>query len=120
VRCLTCGAAPPLLTVRASGPFSSSGTAPAGKLFPLTLTAEQVSAAAHLTSLRLSMSVNGGKTWRPVRLHRAGGRWLALVSNPGAGGYVSLRTSAADSAGDSALATTIRAYATVPGTGSHS
>ena len=112
----TAAAALPLLTVRATGPFSSSGTASAGKAFPLTLTVEEMPAGAHLTSLRLSMSANGGKTWRPVHLYRAGGHWLALVTSPPGGGYVSLRTAAADSAGDSALTTTIRAYATVPGT----
>jgi hypothetical protein len=50
-------------------------------------------------------------------VYRAGQSWLALLTSPEGDGYVSLRTSATDSAGDSAAVTTIRAFAVTTGTG---
>lgn len=110
-------AALPLLTVRASGPFSSWGSVPAGRSVRLTLKTDELSDGAHLTSLTMAASFDGGKTWRPVHVYRAGRNWLALLTTPAANGYVSLRTSATDSAGDSAVITTIRAFAVMAGTG---
>ena len=106
----------PLLTVRASGPFDSSDAARAGKPVPLSLQVQEIPNGATLTSLTLSASFDGGKTWQRVHLYRAENRWLALVPSPPGNGDVSLRTSASDSAGDTATATTINAYAITPAT----
>jgi hypothetical protein len=108
-------AALPLLTVRVSGPFSLSGSVAAGRPVRLNLTIDELPYGAHLTSLTLAASVDGGKTWRPVHVYRAGRSWLALLTTPAGNGYVSLRTSATDSAGDSAVVSTIRAFAVTAG-----
>jgi hypothetical protein len=105
----------PLLTVRTAGPFSSSGALPAGKTVPLSLSVDGIPQGARLTSLTVSASSDGGKTWRPLHVYRVGQRWRALVTTR-AGGYVSLRTAATDSAGDAAVITTIRAFAVTQGT----
>jgi len=105
----------PLLTVRTAGPFSSSGALPAGKAVPLSLTVQELPPGARLTDLTVSASSDGGHTWHPLRIYRAGKRWLAVLTTPSAGGYVSLRTSASDSAGDTAAITTIRAFALTAG-----
>jgi hypothetical protein len=110
-------AALPLLTVRVSGPFSASGSVPAGRSVQLNLNTGELPDDSHLTSLRMAASFDGGKTWRPVHVYRAGRSWLALLTTPAGSGYVSLRTSATDSFGDSAVVSTIRAFAVTTGTG---
>lgn len=63
-----------------------------------------------LKTVRVQMSINGGKTWQTVRLVRHGSYWLATVHDP-ASGYVSLRSTVTDSHGDSTVQTIDRAYA---------
>src|SRR5579875_2172589 len=107
----------PLLTVQASGSFSITDSVPAGHTAPLTFGVQELPAGARVTSLTVDASVNDGKTWTPVSLHRSGGHWLGQVTGPAGAGFVSLRTRVADSAGDTATATTIRAYAVTAGAG---
>jgi len=63
-----------------------------------------------LRTVRVQMSVNGGTTWRALRLTRRGSDWLATVPDP-ATGYVSLRSVVTDVHGDSSVQTIYRAYA---------
>jgi hypothetical protein len=105
----------PLLTVRASGPFGPADSLTAGKTVPLSVKIENLHNGSTLTSISMAASFDGGKIWRAVRLYRAGSGWLAMVTSPPGGGYVSLRTSATDSSGDTAVVTTIRAYAVTAG-----
>lgn len=62
-----------------------------------------------LKTLRLQVSYNGGVSWLPVTLVQRGRSWLASVHDP-ASGYVSLRSTVIDVAGDSTVQTIYRAY----------
>jgi hypothetical protein len=102
----------PLLVVRAGGAgLDDQGRAPAGCAYPLVLTVQHQpgAAAPKLASLRVAASFDDGATWRPVPV--SGGR--ALVGHPARAGFVSLRISATDAAGNSVEQTVIRAYQTV-------
>ena len=63
-----------------------------------------------LATFRVQASVNGGKTWQTVKLVRHGRYWLATVPDP-ASGYVALRSTVADSHGNTSVETIDRAYA---------
>jgi hypothetical protein len=63
-----------------------------------------------LRTVRVQMSVNGGATWRALKLTRRGRDWLATVPDP-ASGYVSLRSVVTDVHGDSSVQTIYRAFA---------
>jgi hypothetical protein len=64
-----------------------------------------------VTTPSVDYSIDDGKTWRKTAIVPAGdGQWIAMVDNP-ASGFVSLRTNAADAAGNTSSATIIRAYA---------
>jgi hypothetical protein len=60
--------------------------------------------------VRVWMSVNGGKTWHPVRVHNHNGKRSVTVTNPSSG-YVSLRASVNDTHGDWSVTELGRAYA---------
>jgi hypothetical protein len=62
-----------------------------------------------LTTVRLQVSANGGKSWHSIRLVRHGQSWAATVHDP-ASGYVSLRSTVIDTAGNSTVQTIYRAY----------
>jgi hypothetical protein len=68
-----------------------------------------VNLAAH--NVRVWASANGGKTWTAVRVSQSGQHWTAVVTNPGTPGFMSLRVTGADAAGETATVTTINAYA---------
>ncbi|WP_283136879.1 S8 family serine peptidase [Rhizohabitans arisaemae] len=87
-----------------------------GTLTPITLRAERApgAPAAKTTSLRMEASTDDGTTWRPVLVIPAVGGWTAFVPNPTAGDFVSLRTVAVDTAGNTATQTVTRAYALTP------
>jgi hypothetical protein len=72
----------------------------------------QGSPAPHyrLRKVLVQMSVNGGATWRTLRLVHRGAFWLATVPDP-ASGYVSLRSVVTDVHGDSSVQTIYRAFA---------
>jgi hypothetical protein len=63
-----------------------------------------------LTSVRLQVSGNDGKSWQTVRVTRSGRYWIARIPDP-AGGYVSLRSTVTDTHGDSTTETIYHAYA---------
>jgi hypothetical protein len=102
----------PLLTVRIQGAVDAADTAPAGRWFPVLLRVERQagSAEAEVSALELEVSYDDGATWRAVPVLRLAGRGLALLRHPPADGFVSLRTHAADSAGNSVSQTVVRAY----------
>lgn len=78
---------------------------------PLWVTGEPRTGKARVIRLTLRASADGGRTWHPVPLARAGDHWVATMHNPATPGYVSLRSTAADGAGDTVTQTIIRAYA---------
>ena len=104
----------PLLAVRASGGSDLQGAAPAGRPYLLTLRAERQAGvpALPVTELALDVSYDAGATWRPTPLLRVGDHAYALLVHPRTAGFVSLRTRAADSGGNTLRQTVIRAYRT--------
>jgi hypothetical protein len=104
----------PLLVVRAIGPVDQQSRAPAGRLFPLVLKAQHQPGlpTVRLGSLRVEASYDDGLTWTvaPTLSWRDTG--LALLRHPATPGFVSLRITASDTAGNSVSQTVIRAYQT--------
>ncbi|GAA4623578.1 S8 family serine peptidase [Actinoallomurus vinaceus] len=66
--------------------------------------------SAPVAELTVQISTDDGRTWQNVPVARSGGGWVATVTNPATAGYVSLRATATDSAGDSVEQTIVRAY----------
>ena len=58
------------------------------------------------------MSFDDGTTWLPAQVLRHDQRGVVLVNHPAGPGFVSLRASAVDAAGNTVDETIIRAYRT--------
>jgi subtilisin family serine protease len=104
----------PLLAVRYAVPGLSDGNegAAGGTVnVPVQVVRNPGAPAASVTGLTVQTSADDGKTWQTVPVAAAGTGWVATVTNPGAAGFVSLKASAADSAGNSVVQTIVRAYA---------
>ncbi|HEX6360440.1 S8 family peptidase [Actinophytocola sp.] len=98
----------PLLSVRAEPPVDITNRAPAGPVsVPVTVTRQD--GPATINTVALEYSTDDGTTWRQAAVTRDGDRWLAQLDNP-ADGFVSLRTKATDTEGNTADVTVIRAY----------
>ncbi|MFD9946342.1 S8 family serine peptidase [Nonomuraea sp. NPDC059023] len=78
---------------------------------PLWIERNPGAPAAKVKSIRLSMSVDDGATWRDIPVKAEGPGWSARVPNPRTAGFVSLRATSADSAGNTVTQTIHRAYA---------
>lgn len=106
------GATPPVTITRyvARG-LNADNQAPAAGTTKLAL---RVVAAPNsgfrLKTLTVQASSDGGKTWHAVTVVRQGGHWLATVHDPSAG-YVALRSTVTDTAGNSTVQTIYQAYA---------
>ena len=107
----------PLLSARATGPFDHYGQAPENTLFPLDITVapQHGAPAAKIRDVTVEVSDDDGVTWRPdcLIVDAGNGHWLALVRHNSVAtgtGFVSLRLSAADEAGNTVQTTIIRAY----------
>jgi hypothetical protein len=102
----------PLLAVRAIGEVDDQDRAPAGRLFPLALIVARQPGApiVRLVDLRVETSFDDGATWAGVRTLRAGDVGVAVLAHPARDGFVSLRITARDAAGNSVSQTVIRAY----------
>jgi hypothetical protein len=102
----------PLLVVKARGQVDDQNRAPAGKLFPLVLTAQSQPGlpAPKLNLLGAEASFDDGQTWRslPVIFDRDTG--LTILRHPAGPGFVSLRIKARDKAGNEVTQTVRRAY----------
>jgi hypothetical protein len=62
-------------------------------------------------SVTLSASADGGKTWQAMPVKKVGTKWQAVVKNPAAAGYVSLRARLLATNGQWVEVTIQRAYA---------
>jgi subtilisin family serine protease len=104
----------PLLVVRAIGPVDLQSRAPAGRLFPLVLKAQHQPGlpAVRLGSLRVEASYDDGLTWAVAPALWSQDTGLALLRHPATPGFVALRITAGDTAGNSVSQTVIRAYQT--------
>ncbi|NUT53593.1 MAG: S8 family serine peptidase [Saccharothrix sp.] len=98
----------PMSVVRFTPELDAAGGAPAGRVLRVPLTVEQQDGAdnGEVDRVRVEVSFDDGRTWKPAPV--AGG--AALVWNPNAAGYASLRASGTDSDGNTFEHTVIRAY----------
>jgi subtilisin family serine protease len=101
----------PLMAVRFEPRLDEYNRAPGGQWFefPIRVEHQPGSTTAQVTELVVQASDDDGATWRPVDVHRAGDRWVALVRNPPQG-FVTLRATAVDADGNTAQLTIFRAY----------
>ncbi|WP_439377423.1 S8 family serine peptidase [Amycolatopsis lexingtonensis] len=99
----------PLLTARFAPAVDLRNSAPAGRVFTFPAFVERQGGGTG-TKLAVEVSTDDGRTWQPTPVLRTGDHWTVAVRNP-AGGFVSLRASAADDRGNTVRQTVIRAYA---------
>lgn len=107
----------PLSVVRFGPALDLNNTAPAGKAFtmPVAVVRQPKSQAALNKKLMVDVSYDDGKTWQSAKLTKtAYGRWTAALQHPNRTGFVSLRASATDTAGNTVQQTIIRAYRIAP------
>ncbi|MCW3814923.1 S8 family serine peptidase [Micromonospora sp. DR5-3] len=102
----------PAMAVRFAPPLAVDNSAPAGRTFTIPVTVERQpgAPAATVAALTVDVSYDGGKTWRKADLHRQDAGWAAIVRHPAGPGYVSLRATARDSAGNTVSQRIIQAY----------
>lgn len=98
----------PLLSARAEPPVDITNSAPAGPV-TVPITVSRQDGPATISAVTVSFSTDDGATWQQATVSRSGDRWLAQVVNP-ADGFVSLRTKATDTEGNTVTQTVIRAY----------
>ncbi|MGK5739831.1 S8 family serine peptidase [Micromonospora sp. URMC 103] len=100
----------PLLQVDYQVPADLRGEVPGNRPHQLGLTLRQPAGvpAPRGTDVRVEVSFDGGKSWRPAPVHGSGTRFTAMV--PAGHGTVSLRVHAADRAGNSVDQTVVDAY----------
>jgi subtilisin family serine protease len=101
-----------LSVVRFAPRLDDRHAAPAGVRFtvPVAVRAQAGTAGTGNRSLRVDVSYDDGRTWRPAEVRRRGAGWEATVRHPTGGGFVSLRAVAADASGNTVEQTIIRAY----------
>jgi len=104
----------PLSAIRFTPPLDVHQRAPAGRPFavPFTVQRQPGSSVGATREFDLRVSFDDGATWVKPAFVRAGDSGTALVANPPAGGFVSLRASAEDAAGNRVEQTILRAYRT--------
>lgn len=87
-----------------------TGDAPAGtQVVKIGVSGQQLSATPKVTSVAAEVSFNDGSTWQPVSILGEGATRYAVFTAD-AGSRVSLKVSAADTAGSSITETIIRGY----------
>ncbi|MCZ7377853.1 S8 family peptidase [Micromonospora sp. WMMC250] len=98
----------PLTTVRPMPVLDDTNTARAGRIMtiPVTLDRQADSKAAANRSLTVSASFDDGRTWVALPVLRD----VALISHPRRPGFVALRMTATDTAGNTVTQTIKRAY----------
>ena len=98
----------PLSTVRFAPRVDSENSAPAGEAatIPVSVVAQPDSAAGANRSLAVEVSYDDGATWASAPVVAG----QAAVTHPAGDGYVSLRATAVDAAGNTVTQTVIRAY----------
>ncbi|MFB6725038.1 S8 family serine peptidase [Kribbella sp. NPDC056345] len=98
-------AALPLLGVRFAPPVNASAKVPT--LVPITVDNN----AGHRSRLgTLSVSHDGGATWKPAKFYTAGGKTFALIKHPAGAKTVSLKATASDAQGNKVDQTITNAF----------
>jgi subtilisin family serine protease len=102
----------PIMAVRFAPNLDDHNRAPAGGFsFPVYVQQQQWAQYGTLTGLTVQVSYDDGATWCPVPLTGDGLNRTAHVIHPAGHGFVSLKATATDSAGNSVEQTIIHAYA---------
>jgi len=98
----------PLSTVRFAPKVDEENAAPGGQTvtIPVSVVAQPDSAAGANSTLTVEVSYDDGVTWASAPVSAG----QATVTHPARDGYVSLRATAVDSAGNTVTQTVIRAY----------
>jgi len=98
----------PLWTVRFAPDVDATNTVPAGRPAAVPVTAVPAPGArvGRLADLGVEVSVDDGATWSPVPVANG----AALVPHPAGSGFVSLRATARDTAGNGVRLTVVHAY----------
>ena len=104
----------PFMLVQATAPVDALNRAPAGLPYLLGLEVQRQPGAPtpQVTELSVELSHDDGATWQPSEVFWSDGRPFAQVIHPATPGFVSIRCSARDAAGNSATHTVTRAYRT--------
>ncbi|RLP96170.1 peptidase [Micromonospora sp. BL4] len=102
----------PMTAIRYTPELDIDNKAPAGRLFalPISLDRQVGAAPGRTTSLTVEASFDDGRTWRKLSVLRSGEKAVAWVHNPAGTGFVSLRSAAKDTSGNTVKQTVIRAY----------
>ena len=99
-----------MMNVRYSPVLDERNRAASGRFeVPLTVEHQYGAKAWPVVSLEVQASFDGGKTWRDAPVRRTGSGWKATVDQPSSG-FVSLRATAKDAAGNKVDQTIQRAY----------
>lgn len=99
----------PLMNVRLGGPLGGSGTVTGGRPYLFTVTAERGGTAA-TRKLGVQVSFDDGRSWKTLTVRRVGDRGFVKLTPPSAGGYASVRLTAADTSGNTVDQTVIRSF----------
>lgn len=102
----------PLSAVRLRPDLDNYNIAPANQPFTVPFTVEWQASSSFepLVSLTVDVSYDDGATWHQATVNRDGSTGSVLVNHPASAGFVSLRTTSTDAAGNTAEQTIIRAY----------
>jgi subtilisin family serine protease len=102
----------PISVVRFAPRVSQHNTAPAGRTYaiPVTVQPQPGSTAKPNAALSVQVSYDDGRTWTTAPVRTVDGVRQVLVQHPDRAGFVSLRASARDAAGNTVEQTIIRAY----------
>ena len=101
--------------VRFSPDLSLHNSAPAGRTFTIGVRVQpqEGAAARPCAALSVQVSYDDGRTWAaPATVTGSGQVWQVRITHPETPGYVSLRATARDTAGNTVEQTIIRAYRT--------
>ncbi len=102
----------PLMAVKFAPDLDDHNRARAGHplVIPVLVQQQRDSAHGRLSSLRVEVSYDDGKTWRRTPVLGSGLKRFALVAHPAGARFVSLRATAADALGNTLEQTIIHAY----------
>ncbi|MGP4110610.1 S8 family serine peptidase [Streptomyces sp. 4N509B] len=98
----------PASAVRFTPDLALDSTSPAGETVTVPFTVQGSAEGDNLASLTVSTSVDGGETWQEAPVTDG----TVRVTNPAAGGSVSLRAEIVDTAGNATTQTIVDAYRT--------
>jgi hypothetical protein len=102
----------PLWNVSFLPTLNAANAAPAGRTFaiPATVSVQPGSTTASPSTVSVQYSTDDGTTWRNATVSGSNTSRTVTVAHPDANGFVSLKATVSDSAGNSVEQTIIRAY----------